>query len=1361
MNKNYLISCLMLFWAASLFGQDFSPWIPDTHLKKGRESRNVFSYIEKKSESKEAITPLAWDESIIFSEDFEGDFPPVNWTILDEDGDGSAWYQDNVAWAYEGDHVARSDSWSSIDGDLNPDNWLITPQISLPVTTSEEVIRLEFYMYIGEESSNKDFLEVYISTTGNDPSDFISIFDDSPVVTPYQWRRMVVNISQYNGEDVYIAFRHHNSSGIDLVALDQVQINHIIPKDNDISLYSYYVGEYVSVPSFINYEPQYAGAIRNVGKNLQTNIYLNVTSTHGFNENSSTFSQLNFLDIRVFNIDFTPPTVVSDYDVTLTAHQSEVDEDLSDNTASESLSISSGIYIKDKGVYSGSEMNVWMGNGNNYSVGNFFPVRTSAVAAVESATFAVAEDTDVGTPLTVSLWRFNSSTNGYDQISSSSPYEIQAADISTPGDLKFVTVKFSSPYQIQDGDDLIVAVDHNSASNFDFYFINSQKLPGAINGLVNAPGITNGWNELSGNFRGSPIVRMDIRECVNATHTGQTDPTCHNGSDGEIELSITLASTATYTVSWTGASSGSESFSGTDFTIENLVAGTYQVTLSDENNCEVEFSDITLANPDPFDISLNATNASDCSTLDGEIEVTVIDPTTVDYTVAWTGAANGSNTFSGTQITVDNLVSGDYTIVVTDDDGCEVEKDIEVEEDVVEISINLVSEVSCSGKPDAVLEVVSDDNLAGYTFTWNTAETGISIEVGEGDYDVIGNNGACNTNSASISVADGELLILAIELVSALSCEEAEDAVIAVISDEDISSYTFTWSNLDTGDTITVGAGSYSLTSSGECNTNTPEIEVEEGEKLPLTIEVVNLPSCQGADDATLTVISDFDISDYSFTWSTEETGDTIFVEAGAYTVSGSGICVTTIAEITVEDGDPLEISINLINLPSCAGADDALIEVISEEDISDYEFTWSTEEIADTIAVKSGTYSVSGLGYCVTTTPEITVAEGDSIVISIQILSEPTCAGASDAIIEVVSDEDISEFTFTWSTTETTPSIEVGSGNYSVSGHDGTCLTTIEEVDVPDGVASIIIEINQLNEVSCLGAENAELVITSENEIENLTFTWSNDDEGTSIEVGAGTYSVFGTDGFCNTNTVEFTVEDGDEILIDIIQTATVICAGDETAVIEITSDNNLDGFVFTWNTTETGLFIQVGGGDYSVAGDDGICTTNTAIITVEDGYEINLDGTVNGTHISTSVSGHEGELSYLWEGPDGFTSEEADITVDANGNYTVTVTDENGCQSSATFTVNDVSVGSYQTSAIKVYPIPASSELIFDFHSVSAKTIIVYEISGRMVETIDVRSKSFIIKDVQNYASGMYIYRIVDTNGQQLKSDKFNIVR
>ena len=73
----------------------------------------------------------------LFHEGFDGGVLPAGWAVVDADGDGYTWdatfqYQENPSDAYMGDGMIASASYINEEGALFPDNWLISPAISIP-----------------------------------------------------------------------------------------------------------------------------------------------------------------------------------------------------------------------------------------------------------------------------------------------------------------------------------------------------------------------------------------------------------------------------------------------------------------------------------------------------------------------------------------------------------------------------------------------------------------------------------------------------------------------------------------------------------------------------------------------------------------------------------------------------------------------------------------------------------------------------------------------------------------------------------------------------------------------------------------------------------------------------------------------------------------------------------------------------------------------------------------------------------------------------------------------------------------------------------------------------------------------------
>ncbi len=148
------------------------------------------------------------------------------WTRIDQDGDGHGWERvASLNNPHNGLYYLRSESYINDVGSLNPDNWFISPAIQLPEGTMPQ---LRWYAKGQDTSYFAEHYSVYLSTTGNSPADFTTVLYTG--TTTKSWEEQVAVLSAYAGQTVYLAFRHHNSSNMFQLNLDDITI---------IDLYSY------------------------------------------------------------------------------------------------------------------------------------------------------------------------------------------------------------------------------------------------------------------------------------------------------------------------------------------------------------------------------------------------------------------------------------------------------------------------------------------------------------------------------------------------------------------------------------------------------------------------------------------------------------------------------------------------------------------------------------------------------------------------------------------------------------------------------------------------------------------------------------------------------------------------------------------------------------------------------------------------------------------------------------------------------------------------------------------------------------------------------------------------------------------
>ncbi|MDD4310536.1 MAG: choice-of-anchor J domain-containing protein, partial [Candidatus Cloacimonetes bacterium] len=163
------------------------------------------------------------------TEGFEGaTFPPDGWVSNDADADTYNWMQYTATGAaHTGLNCAGSASYvndskdsgvrsSFTRGALTPDNWLITPRLT--ITNGDA---LNYWIAAQDPAWPAEFYSVKLSTTNNLVASFTNTLF-SETLTDGVWANRNIDLSAYAGQSVFIAFQHHNCTDQFVLKLDDV-----------------------------------------------------------------------------------------------------------------------------------------------------------------------------------------------------------------------------------------------------------------------------------------------------------------------------------------------------------------------------------------------------------------------------------------------------------------------------------------------------------------------------------------------------------------------------------------------------------------------------------------------------------------------------------------------------------------------------------------------------------------------------------------------------------------------------------------------------------------------------------------------------------------------------------------------------------------------------------------------------------------------------------------------------------------------------------------------------------------------------------------------------------------------------------
>jgi gliding motility-associated-like protein len=148
------------------------------------------------------------------------------------------------------------------------------------------------------------------------------------------------------------------------------------------------------------------------------------------------------------------------------------------------------------------------------------------------------------------------------------------------------------------------------------------------------------------------------------------DVKCYGDSTGTARL-IIANGLPPYLIEWSNGDNG--------IAADSLSAGTYQVSLEDNNGCTSSL-EVQIEQPDPISLSVSTSqtdgiyNISENGVCDGWIKVSVSGGTP-DYEYVWSTG--------GTTNQESNLCAGTYSLIVTDYNGCSVVKSVTMKEPMV------------------------------------------------------------------------------------------------------------------------------------------------------------------------------------------------------------------------------------------------------------------------------------------------------------------------------------------------------------------------------------------------------------------------------------------------------------------------------------------------------------------------------------------------------------------------------------------------------------------------------------------------------------------------------------------------------
>ena len=687
-------------------------------------------------------------------------------------------------------------------------------------------------------------------------------------------------------------------------------------------------------------------------------------------------------------------------------------------------------------------------------------------------------------------------------------------------------------------------------------------------------------------------------------------------------------------------------------------AGTHTVTLTGSNGCTATSAVTTvIVNPIPVATITAAGSTNICS------------GTSVNLTAATAGSYLWST--GETTQTIAASLAGTYTVTVTTA-GCSATSS------GTSINVNPAptADVTADG-PTSFCQGASVGFTAnsgnGYTYLWSSGETTASISTAtSGNYTVtVSNQTGCSTTSEVNAVVVNPIPVATITAGGSTTICSGSS-----VSLQASAGATYLWSNGASTPSINASlAGNYTVTvtSAAGCSATS----------APTTIVVNALPSaaisssgsttfCQGA---SLSLSTTGGLS--SYLWNTGETTASInATTSGNYsvTVTNSFGCSATSSPTVVNVlATPTAVIYPGTNVNICAGSTVTLSTATAAS------YAWSNGSNTPTITVGSaGTHTVTltGSNGCTATSAVTTVIVNPIPVATITAAgSTNICSGTSVNLTAATAGS------YLWSTGETTQTIAASlAGTYTVTVTTAGCSATSSGTSINVNPAPTADVTADGPTSFCQGAS----VGFTANSGNGYTYLWSSGETTASISTAtSGNYTVT-----VSNQTGCSTTSEVNAVVVNPIPVATITAGGSTT----ICSGSSVSlqasaGATYLWSNGASTPSINA-----SLAGNYTVTVTSAAGCSASSNptlisylappvAAISSSGSTTicqGSTVSLSATG--AMSSYLWS--TGETT--ASINATTSGNYTVTVTNSNGCTATSNPTVVTVN----QAPNAQIYP-------------------------------------------------------------------------
>ncbi len=290
--------------------------------------------------------------------------------------------------------------------------------------------------------------------------------------------------------------------------------------------------------------------------------------------------------------------------------------------------------------------------------------------------------------------------------------------------------------------------------------------------------------------------------------TSQTNVLCFGLSTGSATV-LASGGSSPYDYVWAGTSGTLQTTNNVTLpnTLSGLAAGTYTVTVTDNNSC-ITTNTVIITQPlSAVTVAITASTDATCGSSNGSATA-LASGGIAGYSYSW--ASSG-----GSAAIANNLASGTYTVTTTDGNGCTANTTAVINSSGGP-AVSLVSQTNilCNGASTGTATITATGGTGTLTYSWSggagTALTANSLTAGT--YTVTATDGSGCSNTLPVTITEPNAIVASVNTTPS-NCGSSDGAA-TVTSSGGTGTLTYSWS-APGGSTATLSNipnGSYTVT---------------------------------------------------------------------------------------------------------------------------------------------------------------------------------------------------------------------------------------------------------------------------------------------------------------------------------------------------------------------------------------------------------------------------------------------------------------------------------------------------------------------------------------------------------------------